>query len=70
MKFKKLNLKKNSYMKNNFLTKTQKNIFRNDSHHSCNNDNRNRSLKNIYHNKKHNKNNIREYLFKKGSWQN
>lgn len=69
MKFKNLNLKQNSYMKNNFLTKTQKNIFRNDSHRSYNNDNRNKSLKNIYHNKKHNKNNIREYLFKKGSWQ-
>ena len=69
MKFKNLNLKQNSYMKNNFLTKTQKNIFRNDSHRSYNNDNRNKSLKNIYYNKKNNKNNIREYLFKKGSWQ-
>ena len=63
------NLKKKSYMKINFFSKTQKNIFRNDSHRSYNNDNRNKSLKNIYYNKKNNKNNIREYLFKKGSWQ-
>jgi hypothetical protein len=64
------NLKKKSYMKNNFLAKTQRNVYRNDSHHSYNNDNRNKSLKNIYHNKKHNKNNIREFLFKNCSWQN
>jgi hypothetical protein len=64
------NLKKKSYMKNNFLAKTQRNVYRNDSHHSYNNDNKNKSLKNIYHNKKHNKNNIREFLYKNGSWQN
>ena len=55
-------LKKKSYKKNTFFSKTQKNIFRNNSHHSCNNDNRNKTLKNICHNRKDNKNNIRSFI--------
>ena len=64
------NLKKKLKMKNNSSVKIQKNIFRNDSHYSCNKDKRTKTLKNIHYNKKINKINIREYLFKKGSWQN